>query len=134
MSESYLDPRRKPIVTGWKTISERDNQKPGARTKQEIAQADFSYTAIKDEAPAIIASAIRNKWAIYPGGTIPEHWNKRRHRTGDSVDSETAGEASGRDPSAKPASTQAEFSQEQVWLRDHPVKASKCYDPFGRKD
>ena len=74
MSESYLDPRRKPIVPGWKTVSERHNAKPGARTKQEIAQADFSYSSIKDEAPAIIASAIRNKWAIYPGGTIPDHW------------------------------------------------------------
>ena len=57
---------RKPIIPGWKTVSERTTKKPGPITKDEIFQAAIAYAKIKEEAYELVTKAINAGWATPP--------------------------------------------------------------------
>lgn len=64
---------RKPVIPGWKTVSERTTKKPGKITKEEILQAAIGYSAIKKEAYELVTRAINRGW-ISPPGISLELW------------------------------------------------------------
>jgi hypothetical protein len=57
--------RRKPIIPGWKTVAERENKKPGPRTEKEIAEAEYGYGQIKEEAKALVAKGVKRGWLSF---------------------------------------------------------------------
>lgn len=57
--------RRKPIIPGWKTVNERENKKPGPRTQKEIAEAEYGYAQIKDEAKGLVAKGVKRGWLSF---------------------------------------------------------------------
>lgn len=63
--DANAEARRKPIIPGWKTVNERENKKPGPRTQKEIAEAEYSYGQIKDQAKSLVAAGVKRGWLSF---------------------------------------------------------------------